>query len=663
MPRPAQLFVTCAICFVSSGCALFEPSFRPAPTGPFDPPASPPALSGPLSIQVVYPPVDGQLARAGESVDLRAVDGYSIQSTDSTFIFGSVGTADAELSVNGETVTVYPSGGWIAWLPLPSDSIAEFDIVATSGEESARILLVAPIAAGRRSYDGSVWIDSTSFSPRGDRWIRNGEGVRLALRATPGADVRAHTSSGEVLHFLPDTSPSEQPWGRLAFSTSVPEEHDAVAVTDRYVAWWTGRLGPDPDIVMAPDFPHEPSDSTWLAVEAVIGADTARARWPLRLGLVDVDHPLLIVVNDDQAGTGLTDGVLAGRPSPWGTYHWFLPNGTLARVSGRWDNQIRLQLSETSSAWVDDSGVYPLPPGTPPPGGIARSLRLVPGEESVVLRIPLPARIPFRADEDDTSVHLTLYGVAADMDWIQYGGTDPLVELISFTQAREDETVISVALSTGVWGYRTRWSGNDLMVEIRRPPAIDPQRPLAGRKIAVDAGHPPGGAVGPTGTSESVITLEIARKVKGLLERHGAEVTLVRDADAPMGLYERIDVAETVGAELLVSIHANALPDSVNPFINNGTSAYYFYPRSAGLARELNRSLVRQLGFRDLGFGRGNLALVRTTWMPAALAEGLFLMLPDQEAVLVSEEGQLRYARGVLEGIATFLREWAVRAN
>jgi N-acetylmuramoyl-L-alanine amidase len=249
------------------------------------------------------------------------------------------------------------------------------------------------------------------------------------------------------------------------------------------------------------------------------------------------------------------------------------------------------------------------------------------------------------------------------MDWIQYGGTDPLVELISFTQAREDETVISVALSTGVWGYRTRWSGNDLMVEIRRPPAIDPQRPLAGRKIAVDAGHPPGGAVGPTGTSESVITLEIARKVKGLLERHGAEVTLVRDADAPMGLYERIDVAETVGAELLVSIHANALPDSVNPFINNGTSAYYFYPRSAGLARELNRSLVRQLGFRDLGFGRGNLALVRTTWMPAALAEGLFLMLPDQEAVLVSEEGQLRYARGVLEGIATFLREWAVRAN
>ena len=414
---------------------------------------------------------------------------------------------------------------------------------------------------------------------------------------------------------------------------------------------------------MAPNFLPEPSDSTWLEVEAVVGADTARANWPLRLGLVDVHHPLLIVVNDDQAGTGTTDGILAGRPSPWGTYQWFFPNGTLARVSGRWDDQIRLQLSETSSAWVDGSGVYPLPPGTPPPGGVARSLRLVPGEESVVLRVPLPARVPFHMDEDDSSLQVTLYGVAADMDWIQYGGTDPFIELISFSQPKEDETVIKVTLSSRVWGYRTRWNGNDLLIEIRRPPIIDPQRPLAGRRVAVDAGHPPGGATGPTGTPESVVTLEIARKVRDLLLEYGAEAVLVRDSDAPMGLHDRIDAAETADADLLVSIHANALPDGVDPFTNNGTSVYYFYPRSVGLARALNKSLVRQLGFRDLGFGRGNLALVRTTWMPAALTEGLFMMLPDQEAVLVSDEGQWRYARGVLEGIAAFLSEWAVRAN
>jgi len=126
-------------------------------------------------------------------------------------------------------------------------------------------------------------------------------------------------------------------------------------------------------------------------------------------------------------------------------------------------------------------------------------------------------------------------------------------------------------------------------------------------------------------------------------------------------LFERIDDAETADAELLISVHANALPDGVNPFTNNGTSTYYFHSRSVNLARELNGALVRHFGFRDLGVGRGNLALARPTWMPSALTEGLFMMLPDQEAVLASEDGQWRYARGIVEGIAAFLRDWALR--
>jgi len=60
---------------------------------------------------------------------------------------------------------------------------------------------------------------------------------------------------------------------------------------------------------------------------------------------------------------------------------------------------------------------------------------------------------------------------------------------------------------------------------------------------------------------------------------------------------------------------------------------------------------------RDLGIGRGDYALVRPTWMPAALTEGLFIMLPEQEAVLASEDGQWRYARAVVRGIENFLRE------
>jgi N-acetylmuramoyl-L-alanine amidase len=49
--------------------------------------------------------------------------------------------------------------------------------------------------------------------------------------------------------------------------------------------------------------------------------------------------------------------------------------------------------------------------------------------------------------------------------------------------------------------------------------------------------------------------------------------------------------------------------------------------------------------------------------MPAVLVEGLFIMLPDQEAVLASEDGQWRYARGIVEGLEAFLVERAQAAG
>jgi N-acetylmuramoyl-L-alanine amidase len=42
--------------------------------------------------------------------------------------------------------------------------------------------------------------------------------------------------------------------------------------------------------------------------------------------------------------------------------------------------------------------------------------------------------------------------------------------------------------------------------------------------------------------------------------------------------------------------------------------------------------------------------------MPAVLSEGLFLMLPEQEAALRNPEGQRRYALAVRDGILDFLR-------
>ena len=390
-----------------------------------------------------------------------------------------------------------------------------------------------------------------------------------------------------------------------------------------------------------------------------VGGDTATARWPLTVTTVDMTFPQVVVLNDDTAHTGTTDSVTPGRAVPHGTYNWFFPTGTVAVASGRWNDQVRLQLSGAAVAWVSASDVVALAPGTPPPRGAVGSVRLASGPKSVTLRVPLPARIPFQVTERDRSVTLRLYGAASDINWMQYGGTDPLVPRMRYAQPAADEVTITVELSRRVWGYRTRWEGRDLLLEIRRPPRIDRARPLAGRTIVLDPGHPPLGAKGPTGLWEPVATLAVALKAKALLEHAGATVLLTRADSTPLELYPRTRFAEQHDADVLVSIHANALPDGVNPFTNGGTSVYYFQPRSALLARELDRALVAELGVRDLGMGRGDYALARPTWMPAALTEGLFIMLPDQEAMLGSEEGQGRYARAIVRGIENFLRDRA----
>jgi N-acetylmuramoyl-L-alanine amidase len=134
---------------------------------------------------------------------------------------------------------------------------------------------------------------------------------------------------------------------------------------------------------------------------------------------------------------------------------------------------------------------------------------------------------------------------------------------------------------------------------------------------------------------------------------------MTRTADTALGLYERTAIAEQANAEILVSIHANALPDGVNPFTNGGTAVYYFHPRAARLAVLTEEALVGELGLRNLGAALGNFALVRTTWMPAILTEGAFLMIPEQENALRTPGFQAAYARGIALGIQAYLRDLA----
>lgn len=80
------------------------------------------------------------------------------------------------------------------------------------------------------------------------------------------------------------------------------------------------------------------------------------------------------------------------------------------------------------------------------------------------------------------------------------------------------------------------------------------------KKIVIDAGHGgyDPGAIARNGIKEKYIVLDIVKKIKESLEAEGIDAVLTRGEDKFIPLWSRVDIANTSGADLFVSIHANA---------------------------------------------------------------------------------------------------------
>ena len=101
------------------------PPLTPAPL-PAPNPRLPavPEVRGPVEISVTYPKPDQMLT-----------------ARDSNFIFGTVGSGDAALRINGVAVPVYPNGAFMGWLPVPPDSAPRYELLASNASGGKRLTL------------------------------------------------------------------------------------------------------------------------------------------------------------------------------------------------------------------------------------------------------------------------------------------------------------------------------------------------------------------------------------------------------------------------------------------------------------------------------------------------------------------------------------------
>jgi N-acetylmuramoyl-L-alanine amidase len=372
---------------------------------------------------------------------------------------------------------------------------------------------------------------------------------------------------------------------------------------------------------------------------------------PARLGVVTGGADTLATGSD----------AVAGQPTPTGTYRWFLPRGARLEVTGQRGNQYRVRM-DTATAWVAADAVTL---GMPQAEAAAQP---VPNTGAAIVP-PQPGWIdvhfgaegaPFLARALPQGIEVTIYGrnpPAAET----LRSPDPLIRSIDWVSAGPRSARATLHLGGPAWGYKAFYTpGGDLVIRVRRPPRLDPADPLRGLRIAIDPGHPPGGATGPTGLSEAEANLAISLRLRDQLRARGADVIMTRTDNVAVGLSERVQVAVAADADLLVSVHNNAFPEGVNPFRSNGTSVYSFHPFSAPLSEALNRHIVATTRIRDLGARWSNLALTRPTWMPSALTESLFMLIPEQEAALRDpvflEQLAAAHVRGIEEFVTTAVR-------
>lgn len=239
-------------------------------------------------------------------------------------------------------------------------------------------------------------------------------------------------------------------------------------------------------------------------------------------------------------------------------------------------------------------------------------------------------------------------------------------------------------------------------------PVVQPPRPRPGAQgkiIVIDPGHGgvETGAIGPTGLQEKDIALDLARRLRRILQNDpNLSVVLTRDEDRLVGLDERTAIANHNQATLFLSIHLNASPrpkahgaetyflstkatdDEARTLaaLENDASGVsddsvytvegerrdldlvlwdlaqnQYLAESSVLAENMQIHLNELTGTRDRGVRQAPFRVLMGATMPSILVEVGFISNPDEESKLRDEVYRTRVAQAMGAAVHDFLAD------
>ncbi|MCD6163276.1 MAG: N-acetylmuramoyl-L-alanine amidase [candidate division Zixibacteria bacterium] len=220
--------------------------------------------------------------------------------------------------------------------------------------------------------------------------------------------------------------------------------------------------------------------------------------------------------------------------------------------------------------------------------------------------------------------------------------------------------------------------------------------------IVVDPGHggEDNGAIGSSGFKEKEFNLALSKTLSNMLENEGFQVILTRDYDNFIALSDRTKIANEAGADMFISIHANAstnkkargflsfflsdaktdqaraaaalenasiqfeTPESQKEYVSDldfillDMVQSEFLKESADLAALIEQNIQKATKIKSRGVDQAGFFVLNKAYMPAVLVEAAFISNKKDEKLLKSAKTRENIAKAITQSVVQFKKKY-----
>jgi N-acetylmuramoyl-L-alanine amidase len=536
------------------------------------------------------------------------------------FLVGST-CKTCSLSVNNVPVKIYATGAFAYELNLNAGD-STFTLIATNAENKTATKKINYSYTLPKPADTvkTLTITNVDVFPEGNLYVKAGDRIKFKIKALPNCKVFAN---GAIpLYEMPTSSQNKIPG--IYQGEYIVKEIDSFFVTKLPITI-TDKTGKSLTI----------KTTNWVSMFSSLAPNIAITKGRLA-------H-LLFGLGDDRLG-----GAKIG----------YVDSSILLNVVGKVGSNYKVQLSKYRTAYVPDDVVDFLPKGTFTPESLTTNWRVYGDSVYDYVTVGLSAKLPYQSIQliNPSKIVVDIFGVTNNTNWITQLENCEEIKNVYYEQAADEIFRITIELKHQQhWGYFIYYRGNALTIKVRRQPK---DLSLKNLIIGLDAGHGGSntGAGGPTGSSEKIITLQLALKLQQALQKEGAKVIMSRTTETFFDNKERILFYRDSLPDLLLSIHLNS---SADPIRTTGTSVFYRYVGFKNFGNAIYKKLL-ELGLKEYGNnGSFNFMLNSPIEYPNALLETLFISNPEDEMKIMDENFQQQFIQKIVDGVKLFLTECA----